>query len=123
MKIAIDLDNTITASEQSIEFFSILTNLLIVEHTIYIITNREPGTEQEIAEELSDLGIDYSEIIITGKKAEFITDNNITVFFENQDNYIQELKLNEALVFKIRESGNWEDGKWLGSKKTTKMIN
>lgn len=122
MKIAIDLDNTINADKNSIEFFSILTNLLIPEHRIYIITNRKPNSEQEIAEELHVLGIDYNRIVITDKKADYIKEKGITIFFENQDESFLELKIEETLVFKIREAGNWEDGRWLGSKKTTKMI-
>ena len=117
MKVGIDLDNTIDASKDSIEFFSILTNLLIVEHRIYIISDRELGTEQEIAEELDFLGIEYNQIIITGKKSDFIRQNKITIFFENEDIYFKELKLGETVVFKIRESGNWENGRWIGSKK------
>ena len=123
IKLGIDLDNTITASKQSIEFFSIMTNLLIAEHRIYIITNREPNTEQEIADELHVLGIDYSEIVITGKKAEYIREQGITIFFENQDEYFLELG-EETTVFKIREDGNFDfaEKKWIGSSKTTKMI-
>jgi len=122
MKIAIDLDNTINASRESIEFFSILTHLLIAEHRIVILTNREPGTEQEIADELDYLQIDYSQIVITAQKAQYIKDNKITIFFENEDFYFKELKLEETTVFKIREYGNWEDGRWLGDKNTTKLI-
>ena len=122
MKVALDLDNTITADKNSIEFFEILTNLLIAEYKIYILTNREPGTEQDVANELDYLGIEYSEIVITANKAEYIKENNINIFFENQDESFLELSLDDTLVFKIRESGNWEDGKWLGSKNTVKMI-
>lgn len=124
MKIAIDLDNTITADQNSVEFFRILTNLLIAEHRIYILTNREPGTEQAIADELDCFGIEYSEIVITGKKAEYIVKNNITVYFENEDEYFIELP-KSVLVFKIREDGNYDfaEKKWIGSKKTTKWIN
>lgn len=126
MKIAIDIDNTITASKNSIEFFSILTNLLIAENKIYIITNRQKGTEQEqdIAVELDCYGIDYSEIVITDKKAKYIRENNITIFFENTDEYFLELG-EEVTVFKIREEGNFdfaETKKWIGNKNTTKMI-
>ena len=124
MKIALDLDHTITASEQSIEFFKILTHLLISEHSIFIITNREPGTEQEIAQELKNLEIQYSEIVITGRKAEYIRENRISIFFENEDENFLELG-EDVVVFKIRESGNFdfsESKKWYGSKKTTKMI-
>ena len=124
MKLALDLDNTINASRQSIEFFSIPTHLLIAEHRIYIITNREPNTEQEIAEELDYLGIEYNEIIITSKKAEFIKENGITIYFENQDHYFLELG-ESVVVFKIREEGNFDfakEKKWIGNKKTTKML-
>ena len=123
MKIAIDLDNTITASRESIEFFSILTNLLIAEHKIYIITNRAKNSEQEVAEELDFLCIEYSQIVITDKKAEYIKANNITIFFENEDEKFLELG-EEVLVFKIREDGNFSfaEKKWYGSQKTTLMI-
>lgn len=123
MKIAIDLDNTITASKESIEFFSILTHLLIPENKIYILTNREPNTEQQIADELDYFEIEYSEIVITANKARYIRDNNITIFFENTDEYFLELG-EEVTVFKIREDGNFSfaDKKWIGSKTTTKMI-
>ena len=122
MKIAIDLDNTISANRNSIEFFSILTHLLIAEHRIYIISDREPNTEQEVADELGYLNIEYSQIVITGQKAKYIRDNKITIFFENEDLYFKELKLEETTVFKIREYGNWKDSKWIGNKQTTKMI-
>ena len=122
MKIGIDIDHTITASEQSVEFFSILTHLLIANNYIFIISNREPNTEQNIAEEIDYLGIEYNKIVITAKKAEYIKKHNITIYFENQDENFQKLKLEETLVFKIRESGNYIDGRWIGNKKTVKMI-
>jgi hydroxymethylpyrimidine pyrophosphatase-like HAD family hydrolase len=123
MKIAIDLDNTLNSSKTSIEFFSTLTHLLIAEHRIYILTDREPNSEQEIADELDYLGIEYSEIVITDKKAEFIKEQGITIFFENQDEFF--LELGESVtVFKIRESGNFDfsEKKWIGNKHTTKML-
>lgn len=123
MKIAIDLDSTITASRDSIEFFRVMSHLLIPEHRIYIITNREPGTEQQVADELDYLGIEYSQIIITAQKAQYIKDNRITIYFENEDEYFLELEEN-VVVFKIRESVNFSfaEKKWIGSKQTTKMI-
>ena len=123
MKIALDLDHTITANKNSIEFFSILTHLLDPEHRIYILTNRPENTEQDIAEELDCFGIEYCEIVITDKKADYIRNNDITIFFENEDEYFLELG-EETTVFKIRESGNFSFAgkKWIGNKKTTKMI-
>ena len=96
MKIGLDLDNTITASKESIEFFRILTTLLIAEHKIYIITNRTPGSEQDIENELDCLGIEYSDIIITADKAEFINENNIQIFIDDTDENF--LKLDESLL-------------------------
>ena len=124
MKIALDLDNTLNSSKTSIEFFSVLTHLLIAEHRIVIITDREPNTEQEIADELDYLGIEYSEIIITDKKAEYVRQQGITVFFENQDEFFLELGEEETIVFKIRESSNFDfsEKKWIGNNKTTKML-
>jgi uncharacterized HAD superfamily protein len=115
MKIAIDLDNTITASRESIEFFGILTRLLCQEHKIYILTDGEPETEQLIAEELDDLEIDYSEIIITSNKAQFIKENNINVFYEDTDDYFLELGP-EVTVFKVRGETNFSFAakKWYG---------
>ena len=108
MKIALDLDNTITASQQSIKFFGTLSNLLIpAHHQIIILTNREPGTEQEVSAELNNLNIAYSEIIITAEKSDYIEKHSIEVFFEDTDEYFLSLPEN-VLVFKIRESGNFD---------------
>ena len=123
MKIAIDLDNTITADKNSIEFFRIMTHLLIAENSIFVITNREPNTEKEIAEELKNIGISFSKIIITDKKAEYIKENNITIFFENTDEYFLELG-EETTVFKIREDANFSfsEKKWITSRQNSILI-
>ena len=123
MKLAIDLDNTITANNQSIEFFRAMTHLLFPDNEIFIITNRDPNTEQEISEELDALGISYHHIVIRDKKAEFIQENGITIYFENTDEYFLQLG-EEVVVFKIREDGNFdfENKKWVGSRKTMMMI-
>ena len=87
MKIAIDLDYTIDASRDSIEFYRIITHLLIPdpEYRIVILTDREEESEEDVACYLDYLGIYYSEIVITDKKSQYIRDNNITIFFENED--------------------------------------
>ena len=123
MKIAIDLDNTITATRESIEFFSTLTYLLDPVSEITILTNRTPGSEQEIADELDFLGIEYGQIVITANKAKYIIENRIDVFFEDTDEYYLGLP-ESVLVFKIREDGNFnfDTHKWVGSEKTTEII-
>ena len=101
MKIAIDLDSTITASRESSEFFSILTNLLIAEHKIYILSNTEEESEQDIACYLDYLGVDYNEIVITDKKADYIKNNRISIYFGNRDRSFLELG-EKVTVFEIR---------------------
>ena len=123
MKIALDLDNTITASPASVEFFRILTKALIGDNNIYIITDRDPAKREETEEELAVLGIGFNKLVITGNKAEYILKNGIEVFFENTDENILDLP-EKVVAFKIRESGNFDfaERKFLGSKKTVKMI-
>lgn len=102
MKIALDLDNAITASRETIEFFSILSNLLIAEHRVYIICCQEEGAEQDIACYLDYLRIDYNELVITaGDKAKFIKENGVTIFFSNKNDSFLELG-EEVTVFDIR---------------------
>jgi hypothetical protein len=117
LNIGIDFDQTILESKNSIEFFSTLTHLLCQEHNVYIISDAELGTEQLIAEELDDLEIDYSEIVITDTKAQFIKENSITIFFEDTDDYFLELGP-EVLVFKVRgeTNFNYSAKKWVMSK-------
>jgi uncharacterized HAD superfamily protein len=120
ISIALDIDGTIT---ESIEFFRIMTHRLILGHRIVLLTNRGPGTEQQVADEIDDLGIDYSEIVITSDKAQYIKDNNITIFFENEDEYFLEIP-ESVTVFKIREDGNFSfaEKKWITSRKNSILI-
>ena len=123
MKIGIDLDNTINSDNNSKEFFRIICHLLHPEHEIHIVTSREPGTESDIQNELSELNILYDKIKITDEKADYIKKNNIKVVFENEDEPIQNLG-KDILVMKVREDGNYNyrTGCWIGSRKTVEMI-
>jgi len=123
MKIAIDIDNTITASRDSVEFFRTLTTLLISAHQIIVISNRNESDRETTEEELDVLGIRYNKLILTADKAEYILKHGIEFVFEDTDEYFLELP-ETITVFKIRESGNFcfSEHKWIGSPKTTKMI-
>ena len=123
MKIAIDLDNTITASQSSVEFFRAITHLLIPEHDIIIISNRNQSDRESTEQELDVLGIRYNKIILTQDKAFYIFKNNIKYLFEDTDEYFLSLP-ESVLVFKVREDGNFKfkTHKWVGSKKTVEMI-
>ena len=113
MKIAIDLDNTITEYP---EFFSLMTNALHSFAEIFIITNREKSirSRENIKDELEKMNIFYHHIIITSEKANFILENDINVFMDDTDEYFLELPEN-VCVLKIREPGNFDFGqkKWI----------
>ena len=122
MKIALDIDGTINASKESLEFFRVITHLLHpdLEHYIVILTNREPNTEQLIADELGEYGIQYNEIKITANKAQYIKDNKITVFFENEDEYHRSCGP-DVLVLKVKECHNFSfaERKWITSRQNS----
>ena len=123
MKIAIDLDNTITADQNSVCFFRAITHLLIPENDIIIISDRDESDRETTEQELSVLGIRHNKLILTANKAGYILKNNINILFENTDEFFLELP-QDITVFKIREHHNFSfsEKKWIGSKKTTKMI-
>lgn len=121
MKIAIDIDNTITASKNSVEFFRMLTTLCISKHQIIIISNRDEADRETTEEDLDVLGIRYNKLILTADKAEYILKHGVEFVFEDTDEYFLELP-ETITVFKIREEGNFcfTEHKWIGSKKPQK---
>ncbi len=123
MKIAIDIDGTINANENSVEFFRALTRSLISQNEIYIISNRNPDSLEDVEEELTLMGIKFTKVILTNHKAQVIKARGITVFYENEDEYFNNLG-SDVLVFKVREKGNYNymSGRWYGSKNTVEMI-
>ena len=121
IKISFDLDGTLNGTDS--KFFQMISHLLYPETNIYILTNREPGTEAEIADELARLNILYHKIKITADKAGFIKADGIQVVFENEDEAFKAVG-KDVLVLKVRESLNYDykTGRWIGSAKTVKMI-
>ena len=121
MKIAVDIDNTITAYPS---FFKIFTRAMKTAGSeIYIITDREPGTEEKVRKELQEIGIHFDHIIITGNKADYIISEKIEVMVDDNDGYILSLPKN-ILVLKVREEGNFdfERGKFIYSDRTGRRI-
>lgn len=60
MRIGIGLDETISALPQ---WFSILTRAFLASgNEVHVITCREPGTNDEVAEELAQLGVTYTQL-------------------------------------------------------------
>lgn len=118
LKMGIDLDDCITYSP---DFFVLLTRALYDKAEIHIITNHEqtPESEQATRDQLKELNIKYHHLVLTGDKADYITENGITIYFDDTDEYFLELP-ESVTVFKIREPWNFdfEDHKWLYSVET-----
>lgn len=117
MKIGVDLDATISAYP---DFFKLFTKAMSeIGCKIYIVTDREPGTEPQIARELENYGITYDHIKITRNKSDYIIKENISVLFDDADEYFLSLP-EEVAVFKIREKYNFDFSakKWIYSNKT-----
>jgi uncharacterized HAD superfamily protein len=112
MKIAVDLDGTISEYPQ---FFKLFTKAMSQAGCkIYVVTDRPPGTEQVVSEQLGSYGITYDFIKITGRKDKFILKEGITVLFDDVDEYFVDLPA-EVAVFKIRQKYNFDftQKKWL----------
>ena len=116
IKIGIDIDNCIT--ENSV-FFSMLTNFMKEKCEFHIITNRDPLTREETINELRDMNIYFDVLIITADKSEYILKNEITVYFDDTDEYFLDLP-ESVTVFKIREPGNfcYDTQKWIYGNRT-----
>jgi hypothetical protein len=111
MKIALDLDETITAHP---EFFRALTAAMAPAHEIHVVTDRPPGTEAEAAALLDRLGITYHVLKITADKHNYVLRTGIEAVFDDVDRYVQRLPETVA-VFKVRDAGNFnfKTGRWL----------
>lgn len=121
LRIGIDLDNTITATDESKKFFATFTALMGSASIIYIITNRDLSkeTKEKTITELSLLNIQYDELVITSKKEDFILKEGITIYYDDTDEYFKNLP-SSVTVFKIRESGNFnfDTNKWIYGENT-----
>lgn len=114
LKIGVDLDGTISEYP---EFFRLFTRVMAEAGCkIYVITDRMPGTEANVAVELEKHGITYHVMKITAEKAGYISSEGIEVLFDDVDDYFLELP-EEVAVFKIRQKYNfdfsrkkWRDG-------------
>ena len=123
IKVGIDLDNCITADQNSKEFFRIICHLLHPEYEIHIITNRDKSSRRDTVKELEELGIQYSHLELTSQKAKYILKEGINIYFDDSDTYFLSLP-KSVLVLKVREEYNFDynSHRWIGSKKNTKMI-
>ena len=104
-KIAVDLDGTISEYP---EFFKLFTKAMSQAGCrIYILTDRPPGTEEMVAEQLQSYGITYDVMKITREKSDYILKEGIGVLFDDVDQYFLDLPA-EVAVFKIRQKYNYD---------------
>ena len=116
MKIAIDIDGTITYCP---EFFKKLTNLFFNNSEIHIITARSDNYDANTIKELEELNIKYHFIYFGFDKMNYVIDKGIEIVFEDMDEFSNNMPKN-VTVFKIREefNFNWIENKWVYSDKT-----
>lgn len=110
-KIAVDLDGTISEYPQ---FFKLFTKAMSQAGCrIYILTDRPPGTEEMVADQLQSYGITYDVVKITSQKSEYILKEGIAVLYDDTDEYFLDLPA-EVAVFKIRQKYNFDfaEKKW-----------
>jgi len=104
-KISIDLDGTISEYPEFFKQFS--KAMAEAGCKIYIVTDREPGTEAQVKDELQNYGITYHTIEITGDKLSYILGQGIGVLFDDVDHYFVDLP-EEVAVFKVRQKYNFD---------------
>lgn len=105
MKIAIDLDATITMYPK---VFSAMSQAFkAAGHEVYILTDRVPGTENEVTAMLDELRIEYDYLMITKDKASYIVQQGIEVLYDDTDQYFSGLPETVA-VFKVRGHYNFD---------------
>jgi hypothetical protein len=104
-KIGVDLDGTISEFPG---FFKLFTRVMArAGCKIYVITDRAPGTEDDVRCELEMYGITYDVLKITGDKARYILHEGIGVLFDDVDEYFLELP-EDVAVFKVRQKCNFD---------------
>ena len=123
LKVAIDIDGVCSSEYSTI--FSAITNALkdSGKIEIFIISGREKNLIKETEAELKKLQIAYDHLILTGNKQKVIKENGINIFLDNE---IEQFKKVDSSVccLLVREKMNycWETDRFLGNKKTVKII-
>jgi uncharacterized HAD superfamily protein len=122
LKIGFDIDGVCNSEYSTI--FSAITNALknsgVIE--IFIISCREKNLLKETEAELKKLNIAYDHLILTDNKQKVIKEY-INIFIDNE---IEQFKKVDSSVccLLIREQMNydWDSDRFLGNKKTIKII-
>lgn len=112
MKIAIDLDATITMYPKVFSAFS--KAFKTAGHEVHVVTDRVPGTENDVIKMLDEFDIAYDYIHIAKDKASYILRQGIEVLFDDTDEYFTKLPETVA-VMKVRGHYNfdYENRRWI----------
>lgn len=111
--LGLDIDGTI---DESLEFMQLLSRTWPGE--VIIITARNDHTSA--VEDLARWGIEYDRLITVSKldqKADIIRQHGVNVYVDDQDECIANID-SSVTVLKIRNGGNFEQGRWLYSTHT-----
>lgn len=110
--LGLDFDGTIT---QNPDLFRLLS--MVWPGNIIIVTLRDD--DKKLRDLLKAYDIRYDKIVSVQQldKSQAIIDNDVKLFIEDQDECLQNIP-DHVLVLKIRNGGNFVDGKWLYSDAT-----
>ena len=115
--LGLDLDGTI---DEAPEFFRLLSR--IWPGRVVIITCRLD--ESKARADADKFGVFYDELVTVRKleeKAEAIEQTGVNVYVDDQDECLMDIPM-DVTVLKIRNEGNFTNGKWLYSGRTGKQI-
>lgn len=116
-KLGLDLDGTIDENPQ---FFSLLSRVWPGE--VIIVTFRSDITQAVL--DVLRHGIKYDRVVLAKKlngKAAIIEELGIDVYIDDQDECLSNIDP-KVTVFKIRNNGNSENGRWLYSRETGQLV-
>jgi len=101
MKIALDVDDTISAAP---EFFAAFSKAMRRDgHEIHIVTAFDETWRPMREKELKDWGIEYDNLAFTPFKEEYCKQRNITIAFDDCAGYYNNSQGTLIKLFKIKK--------------------
>ncbi len=124
MKIALDIDGTISDQPTFFSFLSVA--LRAAGHQILILTYRDPAKNEATRVQLAAWGIVFDELVIAeslSAKGRLCARHGVDIFFDDQDECIVEVP-EHVLVFKMRNGGNFDfdTRRWVSTSKLTELL-
>ena len=101
MRIALDIDGTITAAPS---FFAWLS---LQDVEIHVVTSREASERERTERYLKHTGIKYVVLVFTREKGEYCRRKRIEVLFDDLDEFLVEVP-GMTLALKVRNSDNFD---------------